>query len=105
MYMATMATHMSMQFKTMRMEEAISIVAIGFVIGANCRGMLAGASQGNTGGMHGIGAGGRGGDQMPQRGFEGRSQKAGIVEEAGTSRSRGTRDARYKGGEASSESD
>lgn len=58
MYMATIATHMSMQDKTMRIADAISNVGTEYGVGARCRGMLAGPPQGNTGGMHGLTGGG-----------------------------------------------
>lgn len=95
MYMAIIATHMSMQVKSMRTLDGISSVATDIDVGPRCRGMLAVPPQGITSGVHGAAVRGGGGEDIPRRGNPGGPKTAGIANEARTSRSRGTRGGRH----------
>lgn len=105
MYMATIATHMSMQDKTMDIADVKSILVIEFGVGASCRGMLAVPQQGRTSGVHGLDGQGGGVEHMPPRGQPGRTDNADAADEAGTSRCAGTRGGRNGGGASSSDAE
>ena len=67
------------------------------------RGMLAGPTHGNSGGLNGLAEPGAVGEQNPARGMPARTGSGGIGNEAGTSRSRGSRGGRPLEGGSGSE--
>ena len=103
MYMASMATHMSMQDNTNRIAEATSNLGAEYGVGVGCRGMVVAAPLGDTPGLHGFGGNGGAGGHLPRRGMSGRVEKTGMVDDAGTSRRRGPAGGRNGAGASSSE--
>lgn len=102
MCIVTIATHMSMHVNTMRIACPRSRVVIDLVVGALCKGMVAGSPQGGGGGLHGTGGDARGGDMPTSNRQFGASLDAGVQDGAGTSRRRGRRVDRPGDGASSS---
>ena len=105
MYMVTMTTHMSMQFKSVWIAEAMGSEDVEFSAVACRRGMLSGPSAANSGGVRVPQGVGRGGDQFAGRGMRDGLAGGGIVDGAGTSGSRGAVRGRMREGGSSSEED
>ena len=96
MYMVTVTTHISMHVIIMWIAEVISNVAIEFGIGVRCQVMLASSPQGNLCRMHGVFKGGQGGNYIPSRVFSGTTKNVGIVGEARTLCSQGSKGGRHE---------
>lgn len=93
--MLTIAMHMSMLARRMRIEEGISIVGTEVGMGACCRGLIARPVEGNTvGGVE---------SSQPRDCFGGSGTGA-VPNEAGTSRARRRGDCRRRDGGSDSES-
>ena len=86
MYMVTMTTHMSMQFKNVCIAEAVCGEDVEFTVVACSSGMLSGPSVGNSRGGRAAQWAGRGGDQIPGGGMPVVSGSGGSLDGAGPSR-------------------
>lgn len=85
MYMCIMVTAISMQVIIIGMTEVLSCVVIVIVCGCGRRGMLNAPMQGDSGGVHDVGGGGRNTGDAARRASGPRAAVPGVGCEAGAS--------------------